>query len=137
MQFAAAAASLAFGLFLVIVYSYVPGSSGPAVLLMPGALVCRGLVQLACAAGLWMVRSFGRRLALALAWIAVLGGVARLVLGFPPVMPVAALGIPMTPLVAGLSGIGVRGIPDLVSIITLVYLHTPRIGALFVRGSTP
>lgn len=120
MQFASAAASLAIGLGMVVALSYGTGTSSSGVLLAPGMFVFRGLVQLTCAAGLWTIRPFGRWLALALGRIAVLTGVAQLAIGPPPMLPVAGLGIPMTPLVATLSGIWLRSVPNPLSIVTLV-----------------
>jgi hypothetical protein len=144
LQLASAAAAVVIGLGMVLAVSYGAfsteatgsGPLPPGALALPGVLVFRGVVQLACAAGLWTLRPFGRWLALALSWIAVLAGAAGLAVGLPSVWPAAGLGIPLTPLVATLSGMWLRSVPNLLSIITIVYLHTPRIAALFARGAT-
>lgn len=140
MQFAGALLSLAISLGVLFIYSYARGQSGSGVLVLPGTMMGRGLVQLACAVGLWRVSQYGRWLALALAWVGVLTSVARLASGSlesPPslLLLTGSIGVPTTPLAVSLQGIWLMGIPTIPMIIlTLVYLHMPRTAALFTSS---
>lgn len=133
MQFTSAVVSMAYGIALLGFIIVVARAGAGGNVSLPVLLVGLGLIQLVCAVGLWKIKRYGRTLALAFGWISVIAMALQFSVGTPELAWISPrIVVAPTPLTVGLTGIGLRWIPNgLVAILMLAYLYTPRINALF------